>query len=83
VMLFIGVYPKIVLDRIEPTSVGAVRWVESVEIDQAGVPGGLRAEIQPEFRPTEGVVAAGGGRGAQEASADARAFAPQGQGAVP
>jgi NADH-quinone oxidoreductase subunit M len=61
VMLFIGVYPKVVLDRIEPTSDGAVRWVQSVEVDQAGLPGGLRAEIQPEFRPAEGVVAAAAG----------------------
>jgi NADH-quinone oxidoreductase subunit M len=60
-MLFIGVYPKVVLDRINPTSDGVVRWVEAVEIDQAGLPGGLRAEIQPDYLPPAGVVAAGGG----------------------
>ncbi|MGH2635457.1 MAG: complex I subunit 4 family protein [Actinomycetota bacterium] len=60
VMLFIGVYPKVVLDRVNPTSEGVVRWVETVRIDQSGLPGGLRAEIQPEFRPPSGVVAAPG-----------------------
>jgi NADH-quinone oxidoreductase subunit M len=58
VMLLIGVYPKVVLDRVNPTSEGVVRWVETVEIDQAGLPGGLRAEVQPEYRPPAGVVAA-------------------------
>jgi len=60
VMLVIGVYPKVVLDRINPTSDGVVRWVQAAEIDQAGLPGGLRARIQPEYRPPEGVVAAPG-----------------------
>jgi NADH-quinone oxidoreductase subunit M len=58
-MLLIGVYPKVVLDRINPTADGVVRWVASVEIDQAGVPGGLRADVQADFRPPAGVVAAG------------------------
>ena len=57
-MLAIGVYPKVVLDRINPTSDGVVAWVESVEVDQPGLPGGLRAGVQPEFRPPAGVVAA-------------------------
>jgi NADH-quinone oxidoreductase subunit M len=59
-MLVIGVYPKVVLERVNPTTDGAVRWVDSVEIDQAGLPGGLRAEVQPEYRPPAGAVAASG-----------------------
>jgi len=50
----------VVHDRIEPTSDGAVRWVETVEIGQAGLPAGLRAVIQPEYGPPDGVIAAAG-----------------------
>jgi NADH-quinone oxidoreductase subunit M len=80
-MVFIGVYPKVVLDRINPTSDGVVRWVEAVEVDQAGLPGGFRADVQPAYAPPEGVVAAEreGVRGAQGASANARAVAPRGE----
>ncbi|MGZ8584693.1 MAG: complex I subunit 4 family protein [Actinomycetota bacterium] len=60
IMLVIGVYPKVVLDRINPTTDGVVRWVEAVEIDQAGLPGGLRAEIQPEYVLPEPLAAAEG-----------------------
>jgi NADH-quinone oxidoreductase subunit M len=60
VMLFIGVYPKVVLDRINPTSDAVVRWVATVEVGQDGVPGGLRARVQPAYSPPEGVVAAEG-----------------------
>ena len=60
VMLFIGIYPKVVLDRINPTSDGAVRWVQTVEVGQAGLPGGLRAGIQPEYGPPAGLIAAAG-----------------------
>lgn len=55
-MLFIGVYPKVVLDRINPSSEGIVRWVGSVELEQPGLPGGLRARIQPDYAPPESVV---------------------------
>jgi NADH-quinone oxidoreductase subunit M len=54
-MLFIGVYPKVVLDRINPSSEGVVRWVRSVDLEQAGLPGGLRLRIQPDYRPPEGI----------------------------
>lgn len=57
-MLFIGVYPQVVLDRVNPSSEGVVRWVQTVEVGRAGLPGGLRADLQPEFRPPAGVVAA-------------------------
>ena len=56
VMLLIGIYPKVVLDRVNPTTAGVVRWVRSVEIDQAGLPGGLRAEVQPAYAPTGDIV---------------------------
>jgi NADH-quinone oxidoreductase subunit M len=55
-MLFIGVYPKVVLDRINPSSDGVVRWVRSVDLEQAGLPGGLRVRIQPDYRPPDGIV---------------------------
>jgi NADH-quinone oxidoreductase subunit M len=55
-MLFIGVYPTVVLDRINPSSEGVVRWVEAVQIDQADLPGGLRAEIEPSYRPPSDVL---------------------------
>jgi NADH-quinone oxidoreductase subunit M len=60
VMLVIGVYPKVVLDRINPTTDGVVRWVRTVEIDQPGLPGGLRAGIQPAYRPPAGIELAQG-----------------------
>jgi NADH-quinone oxidoreductase subunit M len=44
-MLVLGVAPNLALDRINPASEGVVAWVNSVEIDQSGLPGGLRAEI--------------------------------------
>jgi NADH-quinone oxidoreductase subunit M len=56
-MLVIGVYPKPVLERIDPSSEAVVAWVRSVDVDTEGVPGGLRAEIQPEFAPPAGVLA--------------------------
>ena len=48
-MLFIGVYPKVVLDRINPSSEGVVRWVRSIDLEQQALPGGLRARIQPDY----------------------------------
>jgi NADH-quinone oxidoreductase subunit M len=47
VMLVLGVAPNLALDRINPASEGVVAWVNSVELDQSGLPGGLRAEIEP------------------------------------
>ena len=47
VMLVLGVYPNLVLDRINPSSAGVVAWVRSVDVDQAGLPGGLRAQLPP------------------------------------
>jgi NADH-quinone oxidoreductase subunit M len=55
-MLFIGVYPKVVLDRINPSSEGVVRWVRSVDLEQSGLPGGLRVRIQPDYGPPEHVI---------------------------
>jgi NADH-quinone oxidoreductase subunit M len=55
-MLFIGVYPKVVLDRVNPSTEGVVRWIGSVEPDQSDLPGGLRAEVQPSYRPPADVV---------------------------
>jgi NADH-quinone oxidoreductase subunit M len=52
-MLFIGVYPKVVLDRINPSSEGVVHWVRSVDLEQQALPGGLRARIQPDYGPSE------------------------------
>jgi NADH-quinone oxidoreductase subunit M len=46
-MLVLGVAPNLALDRINPASEGVVAWVTSVEIDQSGLPGGLRAELEP------------------------------------
>jgi NADH-quinone oxidoreductase subunit M len=46
-MLLLGIYPKIVLDRINPTTASVVAWVQSVKVDQQGLPGGLRAQVQP------------------------------------
>ena len=47
-MLVLGVAPNLALDRINPASEGVVAWVSSVELDQSGLPGGLRAEIEPQ-----------------------------------
>ena len=47
-MLVLGVAPNLALDRINPASESVVAWVESIEIDQGGLPGGLRAEIDPQ-----------------------------------
>jgi NADH-quinone oxidoreductase subunit M len=57
-MLAIGVYPKVVLDRVNPTSDGVVAWVNSVDVDQSGIPGGLRAEVRPHVPGDTGAVAA-------------------------
>ena len=46
-MLLLGIYPKVVLDRINPTTAGVVAWVNSVRVDQQGLPGGLRAQVEP------------------------------------
>jgi NADH-quinone oxidoreductase subunit M len=51
VMLFIGVYPKVVLDRVNPSSEGVVRWVQTVQVGESGLPGGQRAEVEPSYRP--------------------------------
>ena len=47
VMLVLGVAPNLVLDRINPSSAGVVAWVRSVDVDQRGLPGGLRAKLPP------------------------------------
>jgi NADH-quinone oxidoreductase subunit M len=61
VMLFIGLYPNVLLDRINPSTDGTVRWVRSVQLEQPGLPGGLRAQIMPrDFAPPRGIVLAGG-----------------------
>jgi NADH-quinone oxidoreductase subunit M len=57
-MLAIGVYPKPVLERIDPSADGVVRWVRAVEPDQDGLPGGLRAEVQDAYRPQAEIVLA-------------------------
>jgi NADH-quinone oxidoreductase subunit M len=62
VMLFIGIYPKVVLDRVNPTTAGLVRWVQSVQVDQTGLPGGLRADVQPAYAPPSDVALAGTAR---------------------
>ncbi|HJS25840.1 MAG TPA: NADH-quinone oxidoreductase subunit M [Actinomycetota bacterium] len=53
-MLVLGVAPNLALDRINPASEGVVAWVSSVAIDQSGLPGGLRAEIDPQPAAAEG-----------------------------
>jgi hypothetical protein len=45
-----------VLDRINPSSEGVVRWVRSVDLEQPGLPGGLRARIQPDYVPPEHII---------------------------
>jgi NADH-quinone oxidoreductase subunit M len=57
-MLFIGVYPKVVLDRVNPTTEGATQWVQSVRVDEPNLPGGQRAEIEPSYRPSAEIQAA-------------------------
>ena len=57
VMLFIGVYPKPVLDRINPSAEGVVEWVRTVEVDQAGIPGGLRGQVQEDYSDPDCCVA--------------------------
>jgi NADH-quinone oxidoreductase subunit M len=57
-MIAIGVYPKPVLDRVDPSADGVVRWVRAVEDDQDGLPGGIRAEVQPAYRPPADVATA-------------------------
>jgi len=58
-MLLLGIYPKVVLDRINPTTAGVVAWVNSVKVDQQGLPGGLRAQVEP-MDGTGDVTAAAG-----------------------
>jgi NADH-quinone oxidoreductase subunit M len=59
VMLFIGIYPKLVLDRINPSTGGVVRWVESVHEGETGLPGGRRAQVQPQdFARPAGIIRA-------------------------
>ena len=62
VMVFIGIYPKVVLDRVNPTTAGVVRWVRSVHVEQSGLPGGLRGQVQPAYTPPENVALAGNAR---------------------
>jgi NADH-quinone oxidoreductase subunit M len=59
VMLALGVYPKVVLDRINPSSAGVVAWVRSVDVDQPGLPGGLRAQLEPVDATDETTAAEG------------------------
>ena len=59
VMLALGVYPKLVLDRINPSSAGVVAWVRSVDVDQTGLPGGLRAQLGPVDADEVAIVAEG------------------------
>jgi NADH-quinone oxidoreductase subunit M len=58
VMLVLGVYPKVALDRINPSAEGVVSWVGSVTEGQEGLPGGLRAQIQADYLPPPGSLAA-------------------------
>lgn len=56
-MLVLGVFPNLVLDRVNPSSQGVVAWVRSVDVGQQGVPGGLRASIVPEQLHAAGMLA--------------------------
>src|SRR5919198_2950652 len=58
-MLLLGIYPKIVLDRINPTTASVVAWVQSVKVDQQGLPGGLRAQVDPSGDGTTPAAAEG------------------------
>ena len=58
-MLLLGIYPKVVLDRINPTTAGVVAWVQSVKVDQQGLPGGLRAQVGPPDGSGDQTAAAG------------------------
>jgi NADH-quinone oxidoreductase subunit M len=49
VMLALGLYPKVALDRINPSTEGVVAWVDSVELEQEGLPGGLRPAVQDDY----------------------------------
>ncbi|HET7235056.1 MAG TPA: NADH-quinone oxidoreductase subunit M [Actinomycetota bacterium] len=60
VMLVLGVYPKVALDRINPSTEGIVNWVSSVAEGQEGLPGGLRAAIQDDYVPPPGSLVAAG-----------------------
>jgi NADH-quinone oxidoreductase subunit M len=57
VMLFLGVYPKVALDRINPSTEGVVGWVVSVEPGQDGLPGGLRPAVQEDYVLPEDALA--------------------------
>ena len=59
VMLVLGVAPNLVLDRINPSSAGVVAWVRSVDVNQRGLPGGLRAMLPPPDVAAVSVTAAG------------------------
>ena len=60
-MLVLGVAPNLVLDRINPSSAGVVAWVRSVDVDQRGLPGGLRAMLPPPDDADVSATAAGVG----------------------
>jgi hypothetical protein len=62
-MLVLGVAPNLVLDRINPSSAGVVAWVRSVDVDQRGLPGGLRAKLPPPDEAAVSATAAGVGGG--------------------
>jgi NADH-quinone oxidoreductase subunit M len=63
VMLVLGVAPNLVLERINPSSAGVVAWVRSVDVDQPGLPGGLRAKLPPPDEAAVSATAAGVGAG--------------------
>ena len=59
VMLVLGLYPRVALDRINPSTEGVVAWVNSVEPDQEGLPGGLRPVVQEDYVPPAELAAPG------------------------
>jgi NADH-quinone oxidoreductase subunit M len=59
VMLVLGLYPNVALDRINPSTEGVVAWVNSVEPEQEGLPGGLRPAVQEDYVPASEVAAPG------------------------
>jgi NADH-quinone oxidoreductase subunit M len=61
VMLVLGVAPNLALDRINPSSADVVAWVRSVDVDQPGLPGGLRAMLPPPDDAEVSATAAGVG----------------------